>query len=125
MLTSNLSLSDYIRELEANGRFTVLCKCGTTIYNHEKKDEIKFGMLPEDDWLDTSPSMEYYCSCACSTSDPELKHLANHTHYNIGLLSFTSDSANKWLPDLKKIILTNSYVMFEENVRIFILCKSK
>lgn len=125
-IAGTLQLRQYVKLLEESYSFTVLCReCSLTIHTHVEKDHIKFASLPDDDWLDTAPSMDYYCAQSCGSSHMPLslenkspnKYKACHRHSE-GLLGFSNlaEATSKWLPNAKKIVLTNSFVMLQENV---------
>lgn len=63
--------------------------------------------MPEDDWLNTSPSMEYFCRDTCGAGSHSHRHHGAH-----GSDLICADNAQKqWLPNEQRIVVSDSYFL--------------
>jgi hypothetical protein len=85
---------------------------------------MEFGLLPNDDWLETSPSMEYTCKMSgsqCCGGSSEQQHQGL-----LGFNPYVDKTVNHWLPTDKKIVLSDSYLLIRKHVMfIHFLCDTK
>ncbi|KAK6029835.1 hypothetical protein OSTOST_04045 [Ostertagia ostertagi] len=77
-------------------------QCGHPVV--DSKPGISLSCLPSDDWLETSPSADYYCRDSCGAGcDPE-----RHSKHRDGTETATMHS--DWLPNDKRFLLSHSYI---------------
>lgn len=63
--------------------------------------------FPEDDWLDTSPSMEYFCRDSCGHSHVNAVHPSD-------LVANTD--AEQWMPTRNRFFVAHSFIVLLKEV---------
>lgn len=116
-LNSTHSLREQVQKAEGSDKFCLRCRhCETILHTHLKR-EFELAILPSDDWMETSPSLEWTCSM--SNSGCCASHYEGSDSHQGGILSLsnflTNDPSKQWLPNLKKIVLTDSFILFHKN----------
>ncbi|CAG9531777.1 unnamed protein product [Cercopithifilaria johnstoni] len=105
-ILSGMLLDEYIENAQALPVQAECAECSATLLNYPK-DSLKLQSLPEDGWLNTSPSMEYFCHDTCGA--------ASHSHRHRGPyssdLTCADDAQKQWLPNEKRIILSDSHFL--------------
>ncbi|VDN25145.1 unnamed protein product [Cylicostephanus goldi] len=103
------ALQEYCNE-SAGASVSLSCtQCNRPILEN-KTGEVAFTCLPSDDWLETSPSADYYCRDTCGAGcDPE-KH---------GRKFDSADSGNMhsdWYPTAKRFLVSHSYAGINKDI---------
>ncbi|KAI1717103.1 HECT-like ubiquitin-conjugating enzyme (E2)-binding domain-containing protein [Ditylenchus destructor] len=114
-INSVFPLREYVEQLKGSA-FTIICReCQCHLHSH-LTGEYEYHVLPDDDWLDTSPQLDYYCAQTCGGAHASHGHSHQKGEHD-GLLGFSNlaEASQKWLPTDERIVFTNSFVMFQES----------
>lgn len=96
-------LEEYCKDTAGANVSLLCCQCGNPIVD-AKDGSISLSYLPSDDWLETSPSADYYCRDSCGAGcDPE-RHSKHRDSTESGQMH------SDWSPNSKRILLSHSYV---------------
>lgn len=93
-------LDEYIENSRSQPASLECSECDHGLFEFQP-GAMEFRSVPEDDWLDTSQSMEYFCRESCG-------HAHSHTAHSLDLDD--GESRENWIPNEKKIILSHSFV---------------
>ncbi|KAK6745609.1 hypothetical protein RB195_011996 [Necator americanus] len=107
-LASDISNTEELQEYcknAAGASVSLECaQCGRPIVE-TKPGDVTLSCMPSDDWLETSPSADYYCRDSCGAGcDPE-----RHSKKRDG-----TESGNMhpdWFPTINRFLLSHSYVV--------------
>ncbi|KAI3411853.1 hypothetical protein GPALN_001915 [Globodera pallida] len=122
-LAQHCLLREYVERIERSRTFQVKCRqCGHLLHSHTKGD-FELGVLPFDDWLDTAPQMDYFCGDSSDCCGAHLERsTAQQQNFGGGILGFSTvfsaDSSRHWLPGERKIVFSNSFVLFQKNDKL-------
>ncbi|VDK78525.1 unnamed protein product [Litomosoides sigmodontis] len=105
-ILSGMLLDEYIENAQGLPVRAECAECSTTLLNYSE-DSLKLQSLPEDGWLDTSPSMEYFCRDTCGAASHSHRHCGAHSSD----LICASDAQKQWLPNDQRIIVSDSYFL--------------
>ncbi|CAI4228860.1 unnamed protein product [Auanema sp. JU1783] len=84
-------------------------QCNVTLLS-EHQGNISMGCLPCDDWLETTPSVDYFCRDTCGAGcDPN-----RHGHHRNGIES--EGAHTDWLPTPSKIMISHSYIVLHRDI---------
>ncbi|EJD75347.1 hypothetical protein, variant [Loa loa] len=102
---SGMLLDEYIENAQSVPVQAECAECSATLLSHSK--DLQLQSLPEDSWLNTSPSMEYFCRDTCGG--------ASHSHGHHGAhssdLIYANDAQKQWLPNEQRIVISDSYFL--------------
>ncbi|KAL6725498.1 hypothetical protein Aduo_007547 [Ancylostoma duodenale] len=106
-LASDISDTEALEEYcknAAGASISLDCsQCGRPIIETRSRD-VTLSCMPSDDWLETSPSADYYCRDSCGAGcDPE-----RHSKKRDGTESGNMHS--DWFPTVKRYLISHSYV---------------
>uniref|UniRef100_A0A915PRL5 E3 ubiquitin-protein ligase E3D n=1 Tax=Setaria digitata TaxID=48799 RepID=A0A915PRL5_9BILA len=103
---SGMLLDEYIENAQSVVLQAECAECSATLFSYSK-DCVKLQSLPEDGWLNTSPSMEYFCRDTCGGGSH------SHVHHGAHASDFISsnDAQKQWLPNEERIVISDSYFL--------------
>ncbi|KAL4003402.1 HECT-like Ubiquitin-conjugating enzyme (E2)-binding family protein [Acanthocheilonema viteae] len=105
-ILSGMLLDEYIENVQAFPVHAECAECTATLFNYSK-DSMELQSLPEDGWLNTSPSMEYFCRDTCNSAS----HSHNHHGAHSSDLICADDAQKQWLPNEQRIVVSDSYFL--------------
>ncbi|VDK48991.1 unnamed protein product [Anisakis simplex] len=99
-ISSKVPLEEYAENAQSCPIAIECAECSLKLLSYEPGN-IEIGSIPEDDWLETAPSMEYFCRDSCA-----------HSHSNSSDPSDLTNASNRdrWLPTNKRFILAHSFI---------------
>uniref|UniRef100_A0A158Q858 E3 ubiquitin-protein ligase E3D n=1 Tax=Elaeophora elaphi TaxID=1147741 RepID=A0A158Q858_9BILA len=103
---SGMLLDEYIENAQALTVQAECAECSATLFNY-CKSSLKLQSLPEDGWLNTSPSMEYFCRDTCGAASHSHGHHGSHSSD----LICADDVQKQWLPNEQRIVISDSYFL--------------
>uniref|UniRef100_A0A8R1TZP2 E3 ubiquitin-protein ligase E3D n=1 Tax=Onchocerca volvulus TaxID=6282 RepID=A0A8R1TZP2_ONCVO len=103
---SGMLLDEYIENAETLPVQAECSGCSATLLNYSE-DSLKLQSLPEDGWLNTSPSMEYFCRDTCGAVSHSHAHHGAHSSD----LICAEDAQKQWLPNEQRIVISDSYFL--------------
>ncbi|KAM3723017.1 E3 ubiquitin-protein ligase E3D [Dirofilaria immitis] len=101
---SGMLLDEYIENAQALPVQAECAECSAILLNYSE-DSLKLKSLPEDGWLNTSPSMEYFCRDICGAAS----HSHGHHDAHSSDLICGEDAQKQWLPNEQGIVISDSY----------------
>ncbi|VDN06254.1 unnamed protein product [Thelazia callipaeda] len=104
-VSSRMLLDEYIESAQSHPLQAECAECSANLLNYSE-NSLKMQSLPEDDWLDTSPSMEYFCRDTCGGS-----HSHGYHNFHSSDLISVADAQKQWLPNESTIAISDSYIL--------------
>ncbi|VDL80957.1 unnamed protein product [Nippostrongylus brasiliensis] len=96
-------LEEFCKDASGANMSLTCSQCGHPIVE-ATSGTVSLSCLPSDDWLETSPSADYYCRDSCGAGcDPE-----RHSKHRDGTESGQMHS--DWFPNGRRFLLSHSYV---------------
>ncbi|CAJ0942859.1 unnamed protein product, partial [Mesorhabditis belari] len=77
------------------------CSCGN-VFAQGDKGSLEIGHMPSDDWLNTSPGIDFFCRDTCGAACHPTSHSCNKD------LSLASPH-DEWLPKTNKMVISFAY----------------
>uniref|UniRef100_A0A915AFL5 E3 ubiquitin-protein ligase E3D n=1 Tax=Parascaris univalens TaxID=6257 RepID=A0A915AFL5_PARUN len=100
-ISSTVLLDEYTENARCSCISLECANCSLMLFACDA-GQMELHAFPEDDWLDTSPSMEYFCRDSCG-----------HSHVNAAHPSdvFTSTDTEQWMPTRNRFFVAHSFVV--------------
>ncbi|VDN92631.1 unnamed protein product [Brugia pahangi] len=107
---SGMLLDEYIENAQLLPVQAECAECSATLLNYSSNSfsNLKLQSLPEDGWLNTSPSMEYFCRDTCGGAT---SHSHGHHGAHSSDLICADDVQKQWLPNEQRIVISDSYFL--------------